>query len=705
VKSVVSLQSTPGNLSINSPLARPFLKVLEGFLVSKDHRTAATVCMLVPEAAAEEQGIHRADVVAEIRRVSLQAVPGAVVAGEPVMVVDGFAALEEDGRRLAWWTTSLLVLVILVLFRSPRWVLIPLAVVQAALIWTTASLVLCRFQLSMVSSMLTAIVTVIGVATVIHLTVRYRQARERELPPDQAFLVAGGLVAGPIFWACCTDAAGFAALTASRVGPVSSFGVMMAVGALFTCLAVALIVPFAALAGRFDRDPRRAWGESGLDAALQGLSHSLQRRPTLLMLAVVALVALCVSGHPRLEIETDFTKNFRAGSPIVTSYEFVEQRLGGTGVWDVYLKAPEKLNQEYLDRAWELEEALRAIRVPGPDGKPTPGITKAVSLADVVRAADEAGGSVARWVPLSAKIALLKRQSPELVNSMHGRDPEENGQAYFRVMLRSREQQSAENKRLVISEALRISREKFPEGAHATGFFVLLANLVHSLLADQWTTFLVAVAGVGLMMMLAFLDWASLFAFLSNPSQGFPTLAHHVVRGAALSGAAIIPNALPIVMVLGLMGHLGLKINMGTVMIAAVSMGLSVDSSIHYLTTFLRSLDAGDSFGEAIDAVHQTVGRAMVFSTIALMVGFSALCASEFVPTIYFGALVSLSMLGGLAGNLILLPLLLNMLHGLQRRFRLSESNEVADNEETPEREDAADDAETPEREAAADAH
>jgi predicted RND superfamily exporter protein len=103
---------------------------------------------------------------------------------------------------------------------------------------------------------------------------------------------------------------------------------------------------------------------------------------------------------------------------------------------------------------------------------------------------------------------------------------------------------------------------------------------------------------------------------------------------------------------------------MGAAMIAAVSMGLSVDSSIHYITFFRRLRAEGKSAAEAITEVQQTVGRAVVLSTLALMVGFTVLCTSQFVPTIYFGMLVSLSMLGGLLGNLVLLPVLLRLLEG-----------------------------------------
>jgi hypothetical protein len=133
-------------------------------------------------------------------------------------------------------------------------------------------------------------------------------------------------------------------------------------------------------------------------------------------------------------------------------------------------------------------------------------------------------------------------------------------------------------------------------------------------------------------------------------------------RSPLLAAIAMVPNVLPILMVLGLVGWVpGMKLNMGAAMIAAVSMGLSVDSSIHYVTALRRARAAGLSTIDALARVQPTVGRAMVLSTLALIVGFSVLCASDFVPTIYFGLLVSLAMLGGLLGNLVVLPLLIKL--------------------------------------------
>lgn len=138
-------------------------------------------------------------------------------------------------------------------------------------------------------------------------------------------------------------------------------------------------------------------------------------------------------------------------------------------------------------------------------------------------------------------------------------------------------------------------------------------------------------------------------------------------RSLRLALIALIPNAFPVLVVSGIMGWVSwtgwfeFRINMGSAMIAAVSLGLSIDSSIHYIFAFQRARRLGGTVSEAIRSAHGTVGLSMIFATIALIVGFSVLATSNFTPTVYFGSLVSLAMLGGLLGNLVILPVLLRM--------------------------------------------
>lgn len=176
---------------------------------------------------------------------------------------------------------------------------------------------------------------------------------------------------------------------------------------------------------------------------------------------------------------------------------------------------------------------------------------------------------------------------------------------------------------------------KQPGGeVQVTGWFVLLTRLVSSLMADQLLTFLVAAAAILVMM-------------------GFAT------QHFRLALVAMVPNLLPIGVVLGTLGWLGIAVNMGVALIAAVSIGLSIDNTIHYLAIFQSGLRSGLDRDQAILEAQHRAGVASVFSTLALTAGFATLCLSDFIPTVYFGGLVCASMLGGVLGNLLLLPLLI----------------------------------------------
>ena len=614
-----------------APLKPRLLELSEGYTIGPDRQTAGIICVLRPE---HETPVPRSQTIDLLRRRIEAHVPDGVLTGEPVMVVDGFRFLEDDGRLLGAVSTVLLMLTIVVCFRSLRWVVVPMAVVGTTLVWTQATLVASHLHLSLVSSMLWAIITVIGVATVLHLVVSFREYRAEGIAPRQALELAGERLAAPIFWACATDAAGFGSLMVSRVGPVHDFGLMMLVGSLLALVSIAMVVPGLSLAGRLDADPRRAWGEHGLDFGLRHLAASIERRPKVLAVAIAAVSLVCCLGILHLEVETDFTKNFRQTSPIVRSYEFVESHLGGAGVWDVIVPVPPDDIPRFVDSIGRLEERLRSeVKVVNAAGASEPGLTKVLSAVDALDLVPF--GRMLAKKQLEPTLQTAGRTVP-MVQALYGHDPLADNRLYLRIMLRAKERQSSRQKQALVEQVGRISREAFPE-AEVTGSFVLLTRLIESITRDQWLTFGVASAAIFAMMLAAF-------------------------RSLPVALVTLIPNALPILIVTGLMGWLRLRINMGAAMIASVSMGLAVDSSIHYITAYRRHRAEGLATGEALHAVHQTVGRAMVFSTLALIVGFSALALSRFVPTIYFGVLVGLTMFGGLIGNLLILPLLLKLI-------------------------------------------
>lgn len=633
-------QQGPAILNPDSPLAKEYRDLFAGYTHSADGRTAAVVCMLEPSPETS-----RAATIAsldEIVRDLPDGLPAGVLAGEPVMVVEGFELLADDGRNLGIWTSVMLGLTILILFRSLRWLVVPIAIVQWTLLATQALLVVSGLELSMVSSMLTAIVTVVGVATIMHLIVHVRELRTQGVSPRAAFITAGAVLLGPICGAILTDVAGFGSLWCATVGPVRDFGTMMVLGSLLVIPAIALLVPALALVGARDTGKTApGWGEGQLARWLMGSVDAIQARPLLIATVTVVISLLAAVGAWQLEVETDFTRNFRSGNRVVAAYEFVETQLGGAGVWDVVVPAPKTLDKEYLTRVRSLEEKLRALTVLDPaSGKPIPALTKVLSLADALEAAEADPLAAAIPLPVEVRAQTLAGLMPTFMGALRSTELDRHGEAHLRIMLRARERQPAEQKRQLIEQVTRLAQAEFPasatsSGAEVTGFFVLLTNLIESLLRDQWTTFAVASAAIAAMVWIGFRSWQ--YALI-----------------------ALVPNVVPIFVVMGLLGWIGLKINMGAAMIAAVSMGMSVDSSIHYFASFRRARRAGKSVHEALLVCQQSVGTAMIFSTFGLIVGFGVLITSEFVPTVYFGALMSLAMLGGMFGNLIVLPLLLS---------------------------------------------
>ncbi|MBA3316003.1 MAG: MMPL family transporter [Planctomycetaceae bacterium] len=587
-----------------------------GILIGRNGKTTAIVLRLRPE---EDSPVSREKTLERIRSMAAQHDPPAAVAGEPVQVFDAFEYVEEDGRTLFLFSLLLLGAVLLLLFRSVRWVALPLAVTALAVLWTRGLLAVSGAELSMVSSMLNSLVTIIAVATVTHVAVHFRELRRRHERFEALRLTIGDL-AGPVFWTAATTGAGFLSLASSDVMPVRSFGLMTALGAAMVLLATALMVPAGAVAnvGWRAREPSAMSGErhprlAGILAQMTGFAR---RRGFAIVLVAIGLSVVAAVGLTRLKVETDFSENFRDDSPIVVSLGFIEERLGGAGTWEVNFPAPDRLTNEYLDRVRSLANRLRALEVAGREP-----LTKTVAVTDGL---DLLPAGMTTDDPNQDLVQIAKLQ-PEFLPSLY--NPNEGR---MRIVLRAMERQSAESKRAIIEKVQATAREEFPE-AKTTGLFVLLTYLIESLLRDQVVSFSLAGSALFVMMFVAF-------------------------RRPWLALVALVPNVLPILLLLGGMGLAGVPVNIGTAMIASVSVGLTIDSSIHYLSGYRSARERGRSVAEALDETGRRVGVAIVFATLALSVGFSVLAASHFVPLIYFGVLVSLAMIGGLLGNLLLLP-------------------------------------------------
>jgi predicted RND superfamily exporter protein len=213
----------------------------------------------------------------------------------------------------------------------------------------------------------------------------------------------------------------------------------------------------------------------------------------------------------------------------------------------------------------------------------------------------------------------------------------------MRLTLQARERLSGPHKVALIAAAQQKAKEVLGEDSQpqATGIYPMLTRLIVNLLADQRLTFGLALACMFAMGLAAF-------------------------RSLWLAVISVIPTVIPIVAVLGTMGWLELPVNIATAMLASVAMGMTIDSSLVYLYRFRQEQQAGADFQTALQRTHARTGLALVVANIALVLGFAVLTWSRFVPLVHFGILTGLALLGGLIGNLLLLPLLLNLVPGFK---------------------------------------
>jgi predicted RND superfamily exporter protein len=607
----------------NRNIRRALLKLFDGILIGPDQETTAIVLQLFPAApvhAAVTGGSRddkmlrptREETIREIRRVVSAAIPGASVAGEAVQLQDMFDLVERDGNLLYLASLIVLSVMLFVIFRQLRWVLASVGIVVASVTMTRAVLVLADAELSMVSSMLNSLVTIISISTTTHIIVYYRELRATLNAEDAAVRTFRELW-HPVLWTVITIAVGFAALLVSEINPVRSFAIMMTLGTMMVLVMTALILPATFASGRNVPVPGRVRMEERIDRVLDRMAILIDRRPMATTVLCLLLTGVTLPGLFLMQVETDFSKNFRDSSPIVRSLKFIESQLGPAGSWDVAFDVPSPVTDEFLDQTAELTSSLKELRK---------GDTRldVLSLNDAVNIPPRMGTAVRRF-------ETLQNRQPELVGSFYSSEHRR-----MRIVLRSPEQQPTEKKLQQIQQVREVVASYFPgETATASGLFVLMARIIESLLSDQLRSFLWACAGTVVCMAIAF-------------------------RSLRIGFISLVPNVFPIALVTGSLGLLHIPVNIGTAMIASVAMGFTC--SVHYIAVFQEALP-GNGVSRSLQIAQGSVGKAVVLAHIALVAGFMVLTVSEFIPLVYFGALLSLSMLGGLISDLVLLPLLL----------------------------------------------
>ena len=559
------------------------------------------------------------------------------VVGPPVLLADGFAAIEVDGRRLAVIGMILIGVVTLVSVRSVWWAVVP--IVAGWVIWLATEDILARFgiKLALSGGPLVAQIIVLTMPAASHLAIHFRDDRRREADPRRAARVTLSSVAMPIAWTAITGAIGYGALVTSAVMPVRQFGAILGTCTLGAAILVMMISPIAMLPPFRLEVPVRYGSRSRVSAAMTRLIHWVHRHPVAIVVSVAAIVLPLSAGLVRLSYETNYINLFRPETRVVKDYHTVESRLGGIGLVELIVPVGPSLTPGILSDLRGVEERIRAIRVSDPRG-----VAQVLSLATVLDPDGRLAGLPAdqQGRILAGKLDLIAASPQgELLRGFW--NPEAGA---TRFLIRLKEQQPAPDKARIFRQATADAASVFGPSSYLTGLSFLMTRSTEAIIDTQWGTFLWSALGILLMLTLAF-------------------------RSPVLAVLAILPTLLSVALVLGLMGWLGIQLDMATALVASVALGLSVDDTFHCLLQFHRHRETR-GFRRRLFESYRVSGPGVILSSLAVAIGFAALRASEFEPFINFGTMVGIATAGSTLGNLVLLPACLTLGHRWRHRPR-----------------------------------
>jgi predicted RND superfamily exporter protein len=521
--------------------------------------------------------------------------------------------------------------VLFVSFRTVRGVLLPLAVVLVALVWTMGLMGAVGAQLTMISTFLPVLLVAVGSAYGIHLVndhaARARAGGDRR---ELAYRIAAEMLV-PVAGAALTTAAGFLTLLAAFLVPTREFGVFAAFGTVVAFLLAMTLVPailaLLPLPRQRERNSRRLF-----DLLVTRSTRFLGRHPVWTAAVAAGVLGAFLVGVPLLRVESDMTKYFRADSPVVQGLEFVDEQFGGSQEMSVVmdtgrrdgLKDPEVLR--FMDRLQEYLEARDEV-----------GAT--TSLADHVkethftlRGDDPAFHAIPATVRAVAQVLLLYEMGGgEVTRGMATRDFSQG-----RIAARVRSVGLSGYLALTRDVEAFISREKPPQviSSYVTGSPAVFVQLARGLIRSQIVSLGTGFGAVGVIV-------AVLMASL----------------GAGL--LALVPLVVTVAGNFGVMGYAGAHLDMATVMIASLSVGIGVDYAVHFLSRYRRERAGGRTHGEALEETVRTSGRGILINAGTLILGFLVMLLSSFGALVTFGWLIALTMVTSVIGALFVLPAVL----------------------------------------------
>jgi predicted RND superfamily exporter protein len=583
------------------------------------------------------------------------------------MITDDLVSfIKNDLKIFGLGVLVFLILTLGVIFRSKRWVILPILCCASSAIAMMGLLGMFGWRVTVISSNFISLQLIVTMAMTIHLIVRYRLLAVQNPAAGQRQLILDTVrqMMTPCLFAALTTIAGFGSLLFCSILPVKTFGWMMIAGISVSLILTFLIFPAGLMLMERKAIAVRKKSRFQLTTWLAEFTET-RGNPILVIGSIIFI--LSAVGISRLSVENSFIDYFKETTEIYQGMKIIDQKLGGTTPLDVIIeidepataptgKGPAKntarddefneFEEDGFDefdefeedgngeKYWFTAEKMAVIAKIHDYLESLPETGKVLSLATMLKVAEKLNDGK----PLdNFQLALLYSQLPEKFRSLVLTPYVSVKHNQLRYAIRVKD--SAKNlKRNLLLKKIRqdlvdklgLKAERF----HLTGLLVLYNNMLQSLFASQILTLGIVVAALLGMFWILF-------------------------RSLKIAVIAIVPNLLAVGVVLGFMGWLNIALDMMTITIAAISMGIAVDNTIHYTYRFKKEFMVNRNYMQTLHLCHGSIGYAMYYTSVTIIIGFSILVLSNFLPTIYFGLLTGLAMLIALFASLTLLPQLL----------------------------------------------
>jgi len=587
--------------------------------------------------------------------------------GPSMITADMVDFIRSDLEVFGAGITLFIVFTLAVIFRQLRWVMLPLATCGFAIVMMLGWLSWIDWRLTVISSNFVALLLVLTMALTIHLIVRYRELHHENPEASQLELVREmvNFMARPCIYTVLTTIVAFASLVVSGIRPVIDFGWMMTIG-----LAVSLVLGFLVIPAGMLVLGKAAVKQSGSKGGQlpAHFSNFTERHGTMVLVLSLLVSIISVVGISKLQVDNRFIDYFKEHTEIYQGLSIIDQKLGGTTPLDIIIQAPASasipltLGVPGEDDPFGEEDPFEDDPFGGDAfGEEDPnqqkpsywfsrsGLEELEKITTYLDDMDEIGriDSLVTAFHVANDLTGHRMNDFELAVMRKSLSPEMKGflvSPYLneetdetRLTMRTVEGGATLNRQQLLDEITSYMIDDLgmePEQFRLSGLMVLYNNMLQSLFHSQIVT--LGAVFLGIMLMFVVLFRSLLIAFI-----------------------AIFPNILAACVVLGVMGWAGIPLDMMTITIASITVGIGVDDTLHYIYRFREEFAKDRDYIASMHRSHESIGVAMYYTSVVIIVGFSILALSNFMPSVYFGFLTGLAMLTALLASQTLLPKLI----------------------------------------------